>query len=54
MKYKVPVEVTSIAHYIVEADSEDEAMDIATDVGDCINIKPKQEEPVWAKEIKEK
>ena len=51
MKYKVAVEETNIVYYIVEADSKDEAMDIACSEGECCSSKPKQDEPIWAEEI---
>tara|TARA_R100001594_G_scaffold145344_1_gene195420 strand:- start:2475 stop:2630 length:156 start_codon:yes stop_codon:yes gene_type:complete len=51
MKYKVAVEETNIVYYIIEADSKDEAMDIACNEGECCSSIPKQEEPIWAEEI---
>lgn len=50
MKYKVAVEETSIFYYIVDANSKDEAMDIACIEGECCSSKPKHDEPLWAEE----
>ena len=52
-KYKVAVEETSVVYYIVEAENEEEAMEIACSEGECCSSIPKQDEPLWAKESDE-
>ena len=52
MKYQVAVEETNIVYYEIEAENEDEAMELASIEGDCISSKHKQDEPLWAKEKK--
>ena len=50
-KYKVAVEEISIVYYIVEANNKVDAMEGYSE-GECCSSKPKQDEPLWAEEIK--
>jgi hypothetical protein len=52
-KYKVAVEETCIYYYIVEANDEDEAMDIYYEV-DHVSTKPKDDDILWVEEVKKK
>tara|TARA_R100001244_G_C5113937_1_gene121825 strand:+ start:353 stop:538 length:186 start_codon:yes stop_codon:yes gene_type:complete len=49
-KFKVAVEETVINYYLVEADSEQDAMDNYME-GVCVSTKPKQEQILWVKEV---